>query len=83
VVDRGALEFAFDATVMPTDPLPLPDDVPTDAHEAALEVVHVQLAALAVIPIAPEPPAAPYGLPRPEVSTVMLQDRADCTIVSV
>ena len=83
MVDRGVLEFAFDATVMPTDPLPLPDGAPTVAHGAALEAVHAQLAALAVMPIAPEPPAAPYGLPRPEVSTVMLQDRADCTTVNV
>jgi hypothetical protein len=83
VVDRGVLEFAFDATVMPTDPLPLPDDVPTVAHGALLEAVQPQLAALAVIPIEPEPPTAAYGLPRPEVSTVMLQDRADCTTVNV
>jgi hypothetical protein len=74
VVDRGVLEAAFDDTFTPMDPLPLPDPLLTVAHVDALEAVQEQLAAFAVMPIVPIPPAWPKGLPRAEVSTVTLQD---------
>jgi hypothetical protein len=79
-VERAVGDDPFEAMVTMTVPLPVPPCGTTAAHESALDAAHEQLLPFAVIPMFPTPPAGPYGLPSPEVSTVMLQASASCEI---
>src|SRR5580765_146424 len=58
--------------------LPVPDPGEIASHGAPLDAVHGQFAPFVVTTIGPLPPAEPYGVPRPEVSTVTLQASGSC-----
>jgi hypothetical protein len=52
-------DAAFDVTVMPTLPLPVPEAGETVAKAAPLDAVHAQLLPFAVMPMRPDPPREP------------------------
>ena len=72
LVERDVADDALDVTVTLTLALPVPELGVTVAHVEALEVVHEQFDPLAMMPIDPEPPVDPKGLPSDAAFNVTL-----------
>jgi len=84
LVVRGVVDAAFDVNVRLTEPLPVPEEGETVTHGTWLDAVHEQLLPLAFTGTANgPPPPAMSGPLTPEASTVTLQAKASCKMLSI